>query len=165
MTVPSQSSGQQQEHSSDATDVRALYRRLLESWNHRNAAAFAALFDAEGQAVGFDGSSHQGRAGIESDLSHIFAHHQTPAYVAIVRGVRMVTSELSILSAVSGMVPPGQSDINPAVNAIQTLVAMRKDQRWSILLFQNTPAAFHGRQELSEQLTAELRQALPSKPA
>jgi len=27
-------------------------------------------------------------------------------------------------------------------------------------LFQNTPAAFHGRAELSEQLTEELRRAL-----
>lgn len=163
--VASQVFGQQQEQSFEASEVRALYRQLLESWNGRNAAAFAALFDAEGQAVGFDGTTHQGRAGIESDLSHIFMHHQTPAYVSIVRGIRMVAPELAILSAVAGLVPPGQSDINPAVNAIQMLVAMKKDQRWSILLFQNTPAAFHGRPDLSNQLTAELRQAFHSKPA
>ena len=84
--VASQVFGQQQEQSFEASEVRALYRQLLESWNGRNAAAFAALFDAEGQAVGFDGTTHQGRAGIESDLSHIFMHHQTPAYVSIVRG-------------------------------------------------------------------------------
>lgn len=162
--MASQSSGPQQENILAATDVRELYRRLLESWNQRNAAAFAALFDAEGQAVGFDGTTHQGQTGIESDLSGLFTQHQTPAYVAIVRGVRMVTPELAILGAVAGLVPPGQSDINPAVNAVQTLVAMRKAQQWFILLFQNTPAAFHGRSELSEQLTAELRQALHSKP-
>jgi hypothetical protein len=30
-----------------------------------------------------------------------------------------------------------------------------------VILFQNTPAQFHGRPDLAEQLTAELRQLLP----
>jgi hypothetical protein len=51
------------------------------------------------------------------------------------------------------------------VNAIQTLVAARRDGRWRVELFQNTPAAFHGRPEASEALTAELRGALSRGPA
>ena len=35
-----------------------------------------------------------------------------------------------------------------------------RDGAWQVELFQNTPAAFHGRPELSEQMTEELRQAL-----
>jgi hypothetical protein len=58
------------------------------------------------------------------------------------------------------MVPPGQTDINPAVNTIQTLVAVKRDGTWRIALFQNTPAQFHGRPELVQQLTEELRQLL-----
>jgi hypothetical protein len=58
------------------------------------------------------------------------------------------------------MVPPGQHDISPAVNAVQTLVATRDHGAWRIALFRNTPAAFHGRPELSEQLTEELREDL-----
>jgi hypothetical protein len=56
------------------------------------------------------------------------------------------------------MIPPGQSDINPEVNAVQTLVSVKQQNKWSIALFQNTPAAFHSRPELSERLTEELRQ-------
>ena len=51
-------------------------------------------------------------------------------------------------------------EINPAVNAIQSLVAVTRDGRWRIALFQNTPAQFHGRPELAQQLTEELRQLL-----
>lgn len=69
-------------------------------------------------------------------------------------------AEVAILSAVVGMVPPGQSDLNPDVNAIQRFVTLKEGDRWRIALFQNTPAAFHGRPELRESLTAELRQAL-----
>ena len=157
--MPVQASGPQDSVSSAESDVQALYRQVLDSWNRRKAADFAGLFSIDGQTVGFDGSSYNGRTQIESALSQIFAHHQTPAYVAIVRGVRFLTTEVAVLSAVAGMVPPGQSDLNPAVNAIQTLVALKEHDRWRIALFQNTPAAFHGRPELSEQLTAELRQA------
>jgi len=48
----------------------------------------------------------------------------------------------------------------PAVNAIQTLVAVCNDGEWRVALFQNTPAAFHGRPELAEALSAELREEL-----
>jgi uncharacterized protein (TIGR02246 family) len=73
---------------------------------------------------------------------------------------QFLTPEVAILRAVAGMVPPGQSDLNPAVNAVQTLVAAKHDGRWRIALFQNTPAQFHGRPELAQQLTEELRQLL-----
>jgi hypothetical protein len=63
------------------------------------------------------------------------------------------------------MVPPGQSDINPAVNAIQTLIAAKHNNQWRIAVFQNTPATFHGRPELSENLTEELRQLLRAPSA
>jgi hypothetical protein len=58
------------------------------------------------------------------------------------------------------MLPPGKSDINPAVNTIQSLVAVKQAGQWRIALYQNTPAQFHGRPELSQALTEELRQLL-----
>ncbi|MGZ6376270.1 MAG: SgcJ/EcaC family oxidoreductase, partial [Ktedonobacterales bacterium] len=91
-------------------------------------------------------------------LNQIFADHVTAAYVAKVRNVRMLGADAAILRAVVGMVPPGQSKINPAVNAIQTLVATRQDGTWRVALLQTTPALFHGRPELVEQLTEELQQ-------
>jgi hypothetical protein len=58
------------------------------------------------------------------------------------------------------MVPAGKSDLNPNVNAVQSMVAVRKPDQWRISIFQNTPAAFHGSPEMSEHLTEELRQVL-----
>jgi uncharacterized protein (TIGR02246 family) len=145
----------------DEADVRSIYQRLIDAWNRRDAAAYAALFDDVANVVGFDGSQMNGRSEIESTLAGIFAHHQTAPYLSIVREVRMLTAEVAILRAVAGMVPPGQTDINPAVNAIQSLVAVKRDGQWRIALFQNTPAQFHGRPELARQLTDELRLLLP----
>jgi hypothetical protein len=56
------------------------------------------------------------------------------------------------------MVPPGQVDLNPALNAHQTVVATKRDGIWRIELLQTTPAQFHGRPDLVQQMTEELRQ-------
>jgi uncharacterized protein (TIGR02246 family) len=146
--------------SDDGAKVRLLYQTLLEAWNDKDAHEMAELFSENGNVIGFDGSQMDGRKQIESMLGQIFADHPTPVYVAAVREVRFLAPGVALVRAVAGMVPRGHSDINPALNAVQSLIATKEQDRWRIALFQNTPAALHGRAELSEQLTAELRQAL-----
>ena len=46
----------------------------------------------------------------------------TAAYVGKVRDTRFLTPHVAIPRAVLGMVPEGQTDINPASNAIQSLI-------------------------------------------
>lgn len=144
----------------EAEYIVMLYRRMIDGWNTHDSTAMAALFAEDANVIGFDGSQMNGRADIETTIGAIFADHVTAAYVAIVREVRLLSPDTAILRAVVGMIPPGKSDLNAATNAIQSLVAAKVDGTWKIVLFQNTPAQFHGRPDLSEQLTAELRQLL-----
>jgi hypothetical protein len=58
------------------------------------------------------------------------------------------------------MIPPDKDDINPDVNAVQTMIAVKKGDAWKVALFQNTPAALHGRPAAAKKLTEELRAAL-----
>ena len=143
--------------------VCALYHAVLTSWNARDAAAFAEHCSADGSVVGFDGSLLDGAVAIEASLAQIFAHHQTAPYVGIVRVVRQLAEDVMMLSALVGMVPPGKTEINPAVNAIQTLVAARQNGIWRITLLQTTPAAFHGRPEAQAELTAQLQSAYQAR--
>jgi uncharacterized protein (TIGR02246 family) len=146
--------------SADENAVRALYHALLVAWNGRDAQAFAALFAEDGSIIGFDGSIIDGRAEIASQIGAIFASHQTPAYVQKVQSMRLLTHEVAVLRGIVGMptLPVGQ--INPTLNAIQTLVAQRCDSGWQVAHFQNTPAQFHGRPELVAQMTEELQRLL-----
>jgi uncharacterized protein (TIGR02246 family) len=139
--------------------VEQLYRELLSAWNKRDASAFAALFGEEATCVGFDGTTMVGPAEMESSLSKIFGHHQTPRYVSIIRFVRALSAEVLLMRADAGMVPEGQDEINPELNAVQALVAANRGDGWKIEHFQNTPAAFHGRPEAVLALTEELRAA------
>lgn len=140
----------------------SLYTQLIEAWNRRSADDFAALFTRDGNTVGFDGSPLDGQSDIAASLRSIFANHPTAAYVAKVREIRSLGPGVALLRAVVGMVPPGQSELNPAVNAIQSLGVVEQSGQWRIALLHSTPAAFHGRPEASEQLTQELTEVLRS---
>ncbi len=139
-----------------------LYTQLLDAWNQRDAKSFAALFSVTGSTVGFDGSPLDGRSAIETSLLDIFTHHRTAAYVAKVREVRELAAGVTLLRAVVAMLPEGHTELNPAVNAIQSVVMVNEGARWAIALLQNTPAAFHGRPEAAAALTEELTAVLRS---
>lgn len=140
--------------------VYALYLRLLEGWNKRDAGLMAAQFEADGLSIGFDGSQMRGQAEISSVLQQIFAQHPTPPLVHKLKEIRLLTPEVALLNAIVGMAPPGQSALNPALNAVQTVVARWRDGLWRVSQLQNTPAALHGRPELVQQMTAELAMVL-----
>ena len=138
----------------------AVYERLLRAWNDQNADAFGGVFAEEGSAVGFDGSTMNGRQEIVETIRAIFRDHRTATYVAKVREVRELGAEVVLVRAVVGMMPPGSAELNPAVNAIQSVVMTGQGASLRVALLHNTPAAFHGRPELAEELTRELTDVL-----
>ena len=144
--------------------ARELYARLLETWDKRNAREYALLFTSDGSLVGFDGSQVNGQLQIGAHVTEVFTHHQTPRYVGIVREVRLLGSDVTLLRANAGLVPPDKDDIDPALNAVQSMIAVQKGGTWKIAHFHNTPAAFHQRPDQAKQLTEELRAKLREQP-
>ncbi|WP_347551197.1 SgcJ/EcaC family oxidoreductase [Pseudalkalibacillus hwajinpoensis] len=138
--------------------VNGVYELLIGAWNDRNAEGMARLFTEDGEIIGFDGSHSVGPREILAHLSPIFKNHPTAPYLSKVKDVRFIGKDVAILRAIAGMIPPGESDIKPEVNTHHTLIAVKHAEGWKIELFQNTPAQFHGRPELVEQMTNELRE-------
>ncbi|MBO7747833.1 SgcJ/EcaC family oxidoreductase [Paenibacillus sp. MWE-103] len=145
----------------DELEIVRLYAAMLAGWNDRSAEAMAAPFAEEGELIGFDGSEASGRAGILAHLAPIFAHHKTPRYCVIVASVKLIAADAAILRAYSGLVPDGAADIDPKLNAQHALTAAKREGRWAIALFQNTPAQFHMEPERGAEITAALRALLP----
>jgi len=140
--------------------IETLHRELLTFWNDQNAAGMASLFTEDANVIGFDGSQMNGRSQIETELKQVFANHKTARYVWKIQEIRFIDSQTALLRAIVGMVPPGKKELNPATNAIQSLVACKQNDLWKIVLFQNTPAEFHGRPELVDSMTKELSQLI-----
>ncbi|MFF1791519.1 SgcJ/EcaC family oxidoreductase [Kitasatospora sp. NPDC058243] len=143
--------------SGDESAVRALYHRALEGWNQRDGSAFAGPFAEDGEVIGFDGTRHCGRSVIAAELGRLFADPATPEYVARVRRVRALGPGVAQLDAVAGLVPDAAEDLDPALNAVQTVIAVNAGAGWRIGLLQNTPARYDLRPDLAAALTAELR--------
>ena len=140
-----------------ATD---LYVRLLAAWNNRDAKAMSACFDEDAVMIGFDGSTVEGKAEIESHLAPIFTDHPTAAYTAILRSEH-VYGDFRLLRADVGMLPPRAQDIKPETIARQTVVARETSAGWRIVQFQNTPIALDqnkpARSEISDALQTALK--------
>jgi len=145
-------------------EVRGIYRRLIDGWNAGDADAMAETLAHDGLVIGFDGSQMVGRGQVAGELGRIFADHRTAMYVTKVRSVNELGRDAALLHAVAGMMQPGGSEIMPDRNAIQTVIAHRGEDGWSVALFQTTPARFDGRPELTENLTAELTELIPDRP-
>ena len=136
--------------------IKQLHQQLLTAWNNQDASGMASLFTDNGSVVGFDGSENNGKAVIDREMSKIFKDHQTARFVWQVREVRFLSPEIALLRAVVDMVPPGEKKGKPERNAVQSLIAVKENASWKIALFQNTPAQYHGRPEVSQALTNEL---------
>jgi uncharacterized protein (TIGR02246 family) len=149
--------------SANEQEIKALYHTFITAWNERQAQAMADCLAEDGHLIGFDGSQMTGPTEVATTLQQIFAHHATGRYYSKVRGVRFLDTPqntVALLQAVAGMTPAGQSELNPQLNAVQSLVATKASEGWKTALFQNTPAQFHGRSELVEALTNELQELL-----
>ena len=142
----------------DVLAIQKVYDQLIDSWNEMNSEAYAELFTADGSIVGFDGSQAHSRKEIYDHLSGIFADHAPARFVTIIREIRLLSPSVGLLRAVAGMVPRNENEINSKTNSIQSLVAVKKDKRFMIALFQNTPAAFHSRAGDATKLTEELQE-------
>jgi uncharacterized protein (TIGR02246 family) len=151
--------GRMSESDDWTASAQRMYFGLLGDWNRQDAAAMAARFTEHGSLIGFDGSAIDTRACIEAHLRPIFAQHPTPLFVAKVREVRrMANGQALLVRAIAGMWPRGATALDARLNAMQTMVLSLYDGAYRIELFQNTPAAFHGRPEEGERLSAELRE-------
>jgi uncharacterized protein (TIGR02246 family) len=145
--------------SPELNEIKVLYRNLIHAWNNRNAMSMADLFTERGELIGFDGSQAIGRNTIFAHLEPIFAEHPTPPFICIIKSVQLLSAEVAMLRSIAGMIPPENTELEPNLNAHQTLIAAKENDRWRIVLFQNTPAQFHGRPDLVGQMTGELKQA------
>lgn len=144
----------------DEAAIRNLYQQLVDGWNAASGDAFAAPFE-DGDLVGFDGTHFKGRQEIALFHQHLFDMFlKGSRLVGKVRSVRFLTSDVAIMHTVGGTVMAGQSDLEPERNSVQTLVAVKRNGKWSLAAFQNTRATYMGRPEESQKLTEELRALL-----
>jgi uncharacterized protein (TIGR02246 family) len=135
-----------QHPSADEPAVRALYQRAMDGWNQGSGTAFAAPFTADADFVAFDGSHFKGRDAIAAFHQPLFATHlKGTRLVGNVTSVRFQSPTVALMLARGGTIMRGASTPAPERDSIQTLVAVKEGEVWSLTSFQNTRVRPMGR--------------------
>jgi uncharacterized protein (TIGR02246 family) len=137
---PLESTAQQ----SDVHAVREVQMQQAQAWNRHDAAAYAALFAADGDVVNVLGWWWRGRSEIEGKLTDAFAWVFRDCTLTIgevhVRLLDPVTAVAHVRWVLEGAkVPPGAPE--PPRQGIQLQVLRKELGRWQIVSFQNTNSA------------------------
>jgi uncharacterized protein (TIGR02246 family) len=125
--------------STDERAVRALYQRLMDGWNQGSGAAFAEPMADDVDFVPFDGVSIKGREALVRFHEPLFKTHlKDTRLVGEVTGVRFLSPTVALMHARGGTIRRGESKASPARDSIQTIVAVKGEDGWSLAAFQNT---------------------------
>ncbi len=127
------------EIAANESDIRALIQQLNEAWG--DADAYAARFTKDADYVAFDGSHARGRSEI--------AEAHRPLFKGILKGSRLVGADLPVevrfLAPNVALIHSGgavlrvrQKKPSRRAISIQTLVAVKQEDRWLFTAFQNT---------------------------
>jgi uncharacterized protein (TIGR02246 family) len=126
-------------NSTAETIVRDLYQQLMDGWNQGSSTAFAAVFADDGDLVAFDGTHLKTREEIARFHQPLFETHlMGTRLVGKVTSMRFLSSDVALVHALGGTVMPEKSVASPERDAIQTLVAVRRNGEWRLAAFQNT---------------------------
>ena len=123
----------------DAEELRGLYLAMMEGWNRGSGEAFAAPFADEADFVAFDGTRFRRRDELVRFHEPLFRTHlKGTRLVGDVTDVRFIGSDVAVVHAYGGTVPPGKREPAPERDSLQTLVGVKCSDRWQFVAFQNT---------------------------
>jgi uncharacterized protein (TIGR02246 family) len=123
----------------DTAELNDLYRSVMDGWNRGSGEAFAAGWADDGHQIAFDGTHFTSRAEIARFHNELFhTHLKGTRLVGRVTGVMFPAPDVAVLHARGSTVMAGAEEPTPERDSIQTVVAVRRDDGWRILAFQNT---------------------------
>jgi uncharacterized protein (TIGR02246 family) len=145
----------------DEAAVKSLLQQLMDGWNRGSGAGFATPFAEDGQQIAFDGTHFRNRGEIAVFHQQLFDRFlKGTRLIGKVTDVQMLSPDVILAHAIGGTVMPGETDLAPDRNSVQTLVAVKRNGEWRLAALHNSRAEFMGRPDAAQALTEELRQLL-----
>jgi uncharacterized protein (TIGR02246 family) len=123
----------------DRQAIEQLFQEMYQAWTDNDAARYAACFEPDVDYVAFDGTHVKGRA--ENERLH------RVLLTGILRGTRLegqlvqlraLTRDVVLAHATGSVVFSWQKALAKGRLSIQTLVLVKRDDRWLAAAFQNT---------------------------
>lgn len=128
--------------SGDSNDaaIRELSARMAEAYNNGDVSGIAANFTPDGHLISGDGTHLHTPAGIEHYLAELRAKlpKGTRFVITGVTDVRFPTPDVAVITSEDGWLFPGETTSAEKNKGIQSLVAVRHEGIWRVVLLQRT---------------------------
>jgi uncharacterized protein (TIGR02246 family) len=119
------------DRSTDEAAIRANVAAFVKAYNARDSKAVAALFTADGQIEGKDGSKTDGRQGIEKTFADLFAGKPNNRIEVTVESIRFIGSELAVEVGTTKETP---GPAEPPEYDRYTVLHVKRDGKWQMAL-------------------------------
>jgi uncharacterized protein (TIGR02246 family) len=124
---------------SDEAAIRSIPQRISEGWNQGNGRKIGDVYAVDGTLVAGDGTVTQGSNQIGEYHDRLFADRLKGTRLLVeVRNVRFLGRDIALMQTAGGILWPGEQQLAPGNDGIQSFVTVKQDGVWRVLLFQNT---------------------------
>jgi uncharacterized protein (TIGR02246 family) len=126
-------------NSADEDAIRALPKRIESGWSQGSGRMIGDVYATDGKLVAGDGTVTVGREQISAYHDQLFANYLKGTKLLVeVTDVRFLTPDIALMHTAGGILWPGEQQLKPGNDGIQSFVTVRQDGAWRVLLFQNT---------------------------
>jgi uncharacterized protein (TIGR02246 family) len=130
---------QNEQNEQNEQEIRALIARLADSWARGDAQAYGAEFTDDCDYVAFDGTRYRGPTEPSTHLARLFdTVLKDTRLESNVESVRFLTPQVAVVHWTGSVAYPWQQQVPRRRRSRQTLVMVRRDERWQATAFQNT---------------------------
>jgi uncharacterized protein (TIGR02246 family) len=120
-------------------DLRGLITRMTDSYNRGDAHGVAAMYTPDGDLITGTGDHLAGPAEIESFLSNlVMTLPKGTRFIARVTDIRFAGPDVALVTSDGGWLYPGEANVSEKNQGLQSVVALRRDGTWRVVLFQRT---------------------------
>jgi uncharacterized protein (TIGR02246 family) len=122
------------------SEILAVLGDLYAAWADADAAAFAGLYLDDATVV-MPGVLHQDRDAIRTHMARAFDGplHGSRAFDEPV-SIRVLNDRTAVVLSRAGILMAGETEVPAARQRIATWVLVRRDDRWWIAAYSNTPS-------------------------
>lgn len=126
----------------DETQIRALYKRMLEAWG--DAKAYAECFTSDADYIIANGMLEKGWKEIVEGHEIIFsAWARNSHLVGTIQSIRFLTHEVAFVIAYGNVEYDDNRSSDSNKRTVYSLVAQKLQGTWLFTAYQNTPIEKH----------------------
>ncbi len=132
------------DHAQDEAAIRAVLARSYKAWEAGDADGMVADYTEDATAIQ-TGSLRDGRDAVRTNMALAFADRlkNTSTYNKYL-SFRFLGEDAAILVSESGILFPGQAEVAETARVIATWVFEKRDGRWMIAAYHNSPKVAPG---------------------